>query len=494
MDPEAAMQKSCSPAFSSLATDLFREVRPDLFRVLAGQNAAVYLDVLDALERESAQRVDGMTREDALGVVSEIVAYHPGFVPEEGVGAEPATRDSLPVREKARCALDYLGRCGWLEVETGSDWHRVVRFDAHGVTLMAALRKIARPDAAVFTDKLVGVCAALANHAELARHPLEHVQACQDNAQQGIAELLAMQKGVERLIRRQVETRTLGDNLSVVFDQYAEQIGHACYAQLAHAQLGIRLVEARERLMAMRDDSTLSGLMQHEMLRRNPAIDASEAMARVRNQVLVLARALDRVLPLADSIDSRTAEFTRRSLARFRYMQEVVGERRSQVKSVFESINDQFSGKRFADFEGLDEFPGLFLPEARLMAGRDSLYEPAKRRFIEQNEAVDDEITEAERDQARLQMENALRDSLTVSRANGFVQRLPGSKGARVSSEEFPVRNEDDLADVMALLLHAESAEARYRVEVPRVLDDAAGVVIDRRTSFLVERFVVVKK
>ena len=465
-----------------------------MFRVLAGQNAAVYLDILNALECEAAQRVDGMTREDALGIVAEIVAYHPGFEPEEGLAGELATRDSLPVREKARCVLDYLGRCGWLEVETGSDWHRVVRFDAHGVTLMSALRKIARPAAAVFTDKLVGVCAALANHAELARHPLEHVGACQDSAQQGIAELLAMQKGVERLIRRQVESRTLEDNLSVVFDQYAEQIGHVCYAQLAHAQLPTRLGDARERLMAMRDDAALSGLMQHEMLRRNPGMDASEAMARVRNQVLVLARALDRVLPMADSIDSRTAEFTRRSLARFRYMQEVVGERRGQVKSVFEAINRQFSGKRFGDFEGLDEFPGLYLPEARLMAGRDSLYEPAKRRFIEQNEALDDTVTETQREQTRLQMEKSLRDSLTVSRANGFVERLVGSKGARVSSLDFPVRNEDDLADVMAVLLHAQSAEARYRIEVPRVLDNAADVEIDRRASFFVERFVVVKK
>src|SRR5258708_39883130 len=34
---------------SSLAIELFREIRPGLFRVLAGSNARTYVDVLDAL-------------------------------------------------------------------------------------------------------------------------------------------------------------------------------------------------------------------------------------------------------------------------------------------------------------------------------------------------------------------------------------------------------------------------------------------------------------
>ena len=36
-----------------LAAQLFREVRPDFFRVLAGPLARLYVDALDALERET---------------------------------------------------------------------------------------------------------------------------------------------------------------------------------------------------------------------------------------------------------------------------------------------------------------------------------------------------------------------------------------------------------------------------------------------------------
>ena len=47
---------------SSLVTQLFREVRPDFFRVLAGPLARLYVDALDALEREASQRNQGIDR------------------------------------------------------------------------------------------------------------------------------------------------------------------------------------------------------------------------------------------------------------------------------------------------------------------------------------------------------------------------------------------------------------------------------------------------
>ena len=41
-------------------------MHPGLFRVLACRNARTYVDVLDALELESTQRQEGMSREEAL--------------------------------------------------------------------------------------------------------------------------------------------------------------------------------------------------------------------------------------------------------------------------------------------------------------------------------------------------------------------------------------------------------------------------------------------
>ena len=469
---------------------LFGEVPVEFFRVLSSRGAAMYVDVLDALEGEAVQRNEGLLREEALEIVTAALGRNPDFVPEEDEGGFA----ELPPREKARRVLDYLVRCRWLEEPARPDWERVLFFDAHGSTLLTALRRIAQPDAAIFSDSLIGVCSALINSAALERQPWEHLENCRKGTQTGLGELRTMQKSVERFTRRQLDSRSLGDNLRVVFDEYSEQVGKTCYAELIRSQLHMALDVTRERLREMEGDTDLLHKMQAEVLRRDGSLDAETATARVRNRLDDLARALEQVLPLADEIDRRTAEFTRRSHARFRYLQEVVGQRRGQVKELFEKVNGAFAGWRLSEIDGALALPPLRLAETRLLAGRESLYEPPRRRTVEENAPLDDEVSDAERDLARLRMEAALRDALTVSRANRFVAELPGGKGARISSAELPVRTDDDVADVIALLLHAEAQDARYRVEVERFAGDAAPSKFDTKAGCRLERFYVVKK
>jgi len=481
----------------SLATELFREIRPGLFRVLAGSNAAVYVDVLDILEREASERHLGITREEAMTIVGEVIARHPLFTPEDPELERPATDQfsALPLREKARRVLDYLAKpeIGWVLDEQLHNWDRVIRLDAHGVILIDAIRKIARPDAAVFTDKLQGVCVALTSYAEFANAPFVHLENCLTLARGGLTELRGIEKTLLRLMERQRQAATLGDIYGVVFDQYTEQVGRTCYAELVRAQLPTRLDEAHARIRVLQSDVDLLHKMQHEVMRRD-GLDSAMAMSRARMRLDELARTIELVQPLADEIDRRTAEFARRSLARSRYLQEVVGARRSQIKDMFERINGALAGCRLAELNQLISLPRLSLPDGRLLAGRDSLYEPPRRRSLEENPPIDDDVSEAQRDLAKAQLRAVARESLTVARANRFVEKLAGGKGARIASADLPVENKDDVADVIAVLLHADSSDARYRVEVSRINGETAISDYDRKLDCSLERFCLIKK
>ena len=118
-----------------LSTALFRETRgPGFFRVLAGRNAPFYVDVLDSLERESADRPDGIAREEAVAIIAETLERHPGFEFDEEADAESLPSD---FRERARLLLEVLLKCHWLEEPPRRDWRRKIHFDAHGATLLA---------------------------------------------------------------------------------------------------------------------------------------------------------------------------------------------------------------------------------------------------------------------------------------------------------------------------------------------------------------------
>jgi hypothetical protein len=479
-----------------LSTSLYREVRdPAFFRVLAGKNAPTYVDVLDALDRECTEQPDGLERSEALDIIADVITHHPEYQPDDEEDLPAELPMALPPRDMARRVLDHLARCRWLEEPPRKDWRRRLYFDAHGSTLISALRQIAHPEAAVFTDKITAVCAMLANEPELIERPLQTVDVCLANTRQGLGELRTMQKSVQRLTRRQLEEDTLRGNLALVFEDYAEQIAHGAYAELIRARLPGRLPEAVRRIgERLLDDSAAMAEMQTELLRREPSLSAETARARVRQRLDDLAHLLDLVQPMADEIDRRTADFTRRSLARFRYLQDVTGERRNEIRGFFQRVNQQLAGKRLSSTWEIAELPALRLPETRLPAGLDTLYAPPTRRAQGEQTALDDEVTDAEREEGLRDMERALRDSLSVRRANAFVEKLPGGKGSRISSANLPVASEAELTELIALLLHAESSEAAYRLETARSREEGTPTGLDALPGARVEPFDLIKK
>ncbi|MDB6153478.1 MAG: hypothetical protein JWL90_1931 [Chthoniobacteraceae bacterium] len=471
-----------------LSKDLLREVRPEFFRLLSGSSAPLYIDVIDALEVAASHVNGGLPRDEALSIAEGVIESHGEVILEDESAAEP-----FSAREKARLLLDRLLGTGWLEEEQRADWQRLIFFDPNGVTLTHALRKMARPEAAVFSDKIVNVCVTLASRDAVAAQPWAQVESCLANLQAGLGELRAMQKSIERHIRQQLVATTLKQSLSVLFDQFAPRFGRGCYAELVRARLPIRLAEARRGVDELAIDPAMLSAMQTEVLRREPFIDVDSAMRRVQARLDELSELLDQVVPLADAVDRRTAEFTRRSLARFRYLQEVAGENRSRVQLFFETLNQRLAGQRLNEVDAL-EIPAMRVHDVRYLAGLDSLYTPRLRRSAAEIEPLDDETSESQQGHALGQLRSAMRDSLTVGRANRFVESLPAKLGSRIHSQDLPMHTEDDLADVIACLLHAHASDAVFQIEVPRAGDDAALITSDVKLCYRIERFVLVKK
>jgi hypothetical protein len=281
-----------------------------------------------------------------------------------------------------------------------------------------------------------------------------------------------------------------------LFDQFSEQIGRNCYAQLVHARLPSRLAEARRAVEEQLDRADLQMQMQIEVMRREPALSPEAAMARVRLRLHELAELLERVEPLADAIDRRTAEFARRSQARFRYLQETASENRARVQTFFETLNCHFAGRRLADVEALDlQIPTLLLHDLRIIAGLESLYTPRLRRSASEIDPIKD-VDARQQDRTLKELQGTLRDSLTISRANRFVATLPGTRGARLDSDIIlseHVHDAEDLTDLIACLLHARSSDAHFRIEVPRRETEADAGEFDTKLGYRIERFTVVK-
>ena len=246
-----------------LSADLFSQIRPEFLRLLGSPAAGLYLDAADEVEREAALRAGPLARDEALAIVERAVERN-GEIEIEDAAAQT-------VREKARAVLDRLCAAGWLMAEDRADYSRFVLVEPDAAVLLEALRKIARPGAVVFSDALVGTCNALRNTAALAAEPWQTVQKCIQDTRQGERELRAVSKSVERHTRRQLGAQSLRENLSVVFDEYAANVGRGAYAELVRSRLPTRLPEAREAVERLQLDPELLAKMAAELARRDAA-------------------------------------------------------------------------------------------------------------------------------------------------------------------------------------------------------------------------------
>lgn len=476
-----------------LSADLFGgDVSPWFFRLLSGANAPVYVDAMDALAREMGDAAVGISRNEAVEVAVQVVERHAGLRVE--TEEAPADEDLASPRGQANFILKRLIHTGWLSEPARPDYRRIIHMERAGEIMLDALRRIAAPEAAQFTDKLQLVCTMLINPETFAENPWSDLEACIANGRIGLQELRGMQKSVERMTRRQLTAETLRENLSVLYDEFSESIGHSCYRELVRVRLPIRLKQARKRLEEIESDIRILEKMQGEVLRRNVVPDAAAAMSHVRLRVDELLQVLDAIEPQAEMMDRRAADFARRSFARFRYLQEVGSARREQVQAVFENINHRFAGMRISDIETDIGLPSPLLAEARMIGGLESLYLPRRRREVGEIDPVDSGFSEDDREACLREMEGNLRDSLTVLRANRFIEGVDFGGAGELLSSDLPIRTDDDLADVAAVLLHGESVDAVYRITTGREREEENEVAMDLKAGFQIERFEIRKK
>ena len=465
---------------AALSESLFGVVRPDFFRLLASPNSAFYVDALDTLERRCAEQPEGLARDDGARVLQSLFGSR---VPQED--------DLIPNNisapdERARWMLSKLTEAGWLE-ESQTGFDRLLRFSSEGAIVLEALRKIARPEAAVYTNKLEAVCDSLLRLDAADRNPWATLETCLTNLLEGLRELGLLETNIRRLTRKALEGRTLRENLTVFFDRFTAEIAHQSYHKLVRAKLPPRLLQAAERVESLFSDEPILEKMAEEIVVQS-GIQPQAAGARVRETLDQIARLLREIEPSVERVERRTGDFTRRSLARFRYLQEVGSERRHQVRDLFEWVRTRHAGKRLVDLEDLElptAFPPLRIIQVSLLAGLESLYSPRQRLEPAEIEPVADLPDAADLADSYRELASALRESLGVWRANEFVARLPGERGTEVRLAAMNLQSNDDVLDLVACLLHSESNDARYRVkrpvdlEEPPVAEVHAGYAID---------------
>ncbi|MEP6670692.1 MAG: Wadjet anti-phage system protein JetA family protein [Chthoniobacter sp.] len=471
-----------------LGSKLFSELDPKFFGILTSPNARLYLDVIDAVEREMPSRGDALDHAEALAIIDGCVLTQTLLPEDEDGPCEQAQASSVIYRR--------LLAARWLEEEKHSDYRRTVFLDPAAQTLLEAFRNIVSQSIASFTGKLRLVCDRLADlRAPHSRAELiwEELKNCLAQVRSGLRELRLIRKQVERYARRQLQAATLAEALDLIYNEFSQLITQRCYRELIHARLPERLREAMAGLTELEQDDLALNRMREDFLRTETEPDAGRAMAEIVRTIEELSLALGDVEPTADRVDTSTADFARRSRSRIRYIQDVGSARRQQVKTIFDYVREHLPAARLTDLEEKLALPTPRLADSGLL-GMASLRKRRESSERAPRRPVATELTDADREESLREMERNLRNSLRLDRANKFVDRLGMARGEKVRSVELPIHAEDDILDVISCLVFAPAGGANYRLVTDREANPAAPIGFDPKAGFDVERFELEKK
>lgn len=455
----------------SLSNHIFDDTPPDFFAVLTLRYGRYYIDALDKIEEIQRMRHGvGLTREELLNVCESVIQGAPEAITDE-LDIEVEEDSGVEDRLTPAAMLRHMLKCKWLEEPKRSDYQRVYYLDNRAEILLDCLRRMAYPENVTFTDKLHLVCSRLQDPDAFIEHPLSDLESCIDNLRYGLQELRSLQQGMARLTQRQLRSDSLKENLHVLYDDFSENIGQRCYKSLVSLDIPVRLPLVREKLDEIKHSPQIVAQMEIELQKRRPELtddEASERIARGLQEAVVM---LESVEPQSEAVDRRAADFARRSFARFRYLQEVSSGRRSEVRSLFELINERYAECKMANLPDDLDLPKLNIPSVGLLSGTDSLFIPrTSRKKGVRTPLTDDFDYDGDSDFAMDEMADNINSSLTTIRANNYYRTLTiPKKGLR--SDKFELNSDEDILDIIGLLLHGETSDAEYFVHSPREED-----------------------
>jgi len=450
---------------ASLSARLLGSVSRDFFRPLARRSAPVYIDCAERLA-DAAGDAGRLPQQEAVAVIREVLALHPGVVLEEDEGA--SLRDA---RQRAGQFFNRLCDSRWLE-DQQLGLHERWALIAPGLRpLMRLLRELAEDEVAelkTFADSVRGVCETLERPEILdarIRTP-DELRATVTDLNVRLENAVIQLHGVEKLIsmfdQRQRQSDSPAETLRLLYAEFGSGQHMVCYDALRRGGLIPRIQAVRSMVADRRDNPLVkerlaTGFVEHY------GWDAIESYARAEKALRDLEHRLGAIRLVADAIDGRMASFNQLSQQRYRYQTELRGRRPEIVKLYCDAINRMHAHGRFSSMqETAPDFAPL-IPEVKFFFGLESLARSRRMRSpvdltFDQGRASsqdEEDVLAALRERQRL--------ALTPQRAARLVAKLLPDKGGSTDTGRFTVASLDEMLDLLAVAAydHAPTMQGR---------------------------------
>ncbi|MFV9507657.1 MAG: Wadjet anti-phage system protein JetA family protein [Oscillochloridaceae bacterium umkhey_bin13] len=290
-------------------SDLFAVLPRNLFNPLAARHAPLYSAVLLTLYAETQRHHQPLSRELAQGLVAEVIEQFANEDLSDLPGLdEVSSSESDPSLARSGAVLRYLAQCGWLRIETQSDFRQSYTLPDFAFRLLATFQELADNEPL----RLQGLICAIHDMLQMAvREGTAHIRLVEAHRQtralmNGLKEL---QHNIGLHIEQVLRQLSASAVLAQIFTSYRNDVVDRAYHQLRTTDHVSRFRPGvLEALTVLGSESQLHEIAR--LLRASgdePSVEAAatrllEQIREVREQF----EGLDRLIQL---IDLRHSQF-----------------------------------------------------------------------------------------------------------------------------------------------------------------------------------------
>jgi len=266
------------------------DVIPDrLFAPLAARGAVAYADMLLSLFVETQRHQQPLSRDLAVDVTSDILA-RPGMMQttDEAAGEDDnllADPDDDALRQRAGAVLRYFARCGWLRIETDSDFTRTCVLPTYTFPLLQVFSEMATHQQRPLQRVIYTIHALL----QAAAHEDDPTDALQEAHRETaylrnrLKELqLNIGAHIEKVVQKHLHAR---DALHQFFATYRDEIVDSAYHQLRTSDHVSRYRPGIIEALAVLEKPSVIETVAQNLSRSKEARGVEEATIRVADQI-----------------------------------------------------------------------------------------------------------------------------------------------------------------------------------------------------------------
>ena len=439
---------------------LFEALPQNFFSLLSSKNKEIYSDCLFILYKVVSLNTSfGVEREL---VVQTLTDYFESMEDKDIFSEEDSTVKNS--REEANFILRKFEECGWIDIETTSNYIQILNLRDYAITIMETFDRIIHNEGLEYQGYVYTIYSILFTKENTAYNiMLEQVY---ENTTKLVNGLKSLNSNIKKYIDAITTKKTPEEIMKLHFEGYAQDVIDKGYHRLKTSdnvsKFRPRIMEKLEDIRKDKEFIKLVCQMNVDMEKAASLDDAYERVTSILNDTINAFYNIDTII---EEIDRKNFQYIRASLTRVKYLLNTSKDLSGQVNEIFkyvvgivEETNLDIKEDTLEDISELFSFfPQSFIDEKSLYTSTEG-----KQAFVPQS-IEKGNISKEDRDRRIQEIKEKNRSRMTRENIDKYVQQLLGDRKT-MNASSAPLIEMNDFIKLIYIIVYSKSRLVHYRI------------------------------